>query len=110
MKHALSSAYDPANLTWRFLKNFARLKIEIRDRGQMTSWHMLLCNVGERYMASDKSRITNDKWTLERNICAILRNPLEEESDSLRLQIIWHASERVKFFENVTNRSLQNED
>ena len=44
MKHALSSAYDPVNLTWRFKKNFARLKIEIRDRGQMTSWHMLLCN------------------------------------------------------------------
>ena len=58
-------------------------------------------------MASDKSQITNNKsGTLERTGRNILRNPLEE-SDSLRLQIIWHASERVKFFENVRNRSLQ---
>ena len=51
-------------------------------------------------MASDKS------GTLERTGRYILRNP-HEESDSLRLQINWHALERVKFLDNVTNRSLQ---
>ena len=45
-------------------------------------------DLGERYMASYKSQITNNKsGTLERTGRAILRNPLEL-SDSLLLQII----------------------
>ena len=56
-------------------------------------------------MASDKSQITNNKsGTLERTGRDILRKPLAV-SDSLRLQIIWHSSERVKFF-GKRNESL----
>ena len=63
--------------------------------------------LGGRYMASEKSQITNNKsGTLERTGRVILRNPLEQ-SYSLRLKIIWHASERVKFLENVTGLSVQ---
>ena len=63
----------------------------------------LVWGLGAGYKASDKSQITNNKsGTLGRTGRAILHNPYEE-SDSLRLQIIWHASERVKFLENVTN-------
>ena len=58
-------------------------------------------------MASDKSQLTNNKsGTREITRRAILRNP-SEESDSLRFQIIWHASEHVNFLENVTSRTLQ---